>query len=198
MFWLVSKSCRILWFSKNLSLFPIPKWSLYLTMRNYRTPCSFKIYNLAFLISPEPAWGPTISRYFPENQWVKVRAKICRQTPWIKISAPLLVMEKEMAIHSSVLAWRIPGTGEPGGLLSMGSHRWGHRLWWFSSSSSCLLIAKLLNLLRLYYPNCKAEVIMIHYASLISETTHAFKCYSIYVIAFLSYYFQTFTWPLAV
>ena len=35
-------------------------------------------------------------------------------------------MEKEMAIHSSVLAWRIPGTGEPGGLLSMGSHRVGH------------------------------------------------------------------------
>ena len=31
--------------------------------------------------------------------------------------------EKEMATHSSVLAWRIPGTGEPGGLLSVGSHR---------------------------------------------------------------------------
>ena len=34
-------------------------------------------------------------------------------------------LEKEMATHSSVLAWRIPGTGEPGGLLSMGSHRIG-------------------------------------------------------------------------
>ena len=31
-----------------------------------------------------------------------------------------------MATHSSVLAWRIPGTAEPGGLLSMGSHRVGH------------------------------------------------------------------------
>ena len=31
-----------------------------------------------------------------------------------------------MATHSSVLAWRIPGMGEPGGLLSMGSHRVGH------------------------------------------------------------------------
>ena len=31
-----------------------------------------------------------------------------------------------MATHSSVLAWRIPGTGEPGGLLSMGLHRVGH------------------------------------------------------------------------
>ena len=36
------------------------------------------------------------------------------------------VLEKEMAAHSSVLAWRIPGTGEPGGLPSMGLHRVGH------------------------------------------------------------------------
>ena len=35
-------------------------------------------------------------------------------------------LEKEMATHSSVLAWRIPGTGEPDGLLSMGSHRVRH------------------------------------------------------------------------
>ena len=35
-------------------------------------------------------------------------------------------LEKEMATHSSVLAWRIPGTGEPGGLPSVGSYRVGH------------------------------------------------------------------------
>ena len=35
-------------------------------------------------------------------------------------------LEKGMATHSSILAWRIPGMGEPGGLLSMGSHRVGH------------------------------------------------------------------------
>ena len=35
-------------------------------------------------------------------------------------------LEKEMATHSSVLAWRIPGMGETGGQLSMGSHRVGH------------------------------------------------------------------------
>ena len=34
-------------------------------------------------------------------------------------------LEKDMTAHSSVLAWRIPGTGEPGGLLSMGLHRVG-------------------------------------------------------------------------
>ena len=59
-------------------------------------------------------------------------------------------LEKEMATHSSVLAWRIPGTGEPGGLQSMRSHRVGHdwsdlaavaaaqyfiSFWWESRSS---------------------------------------------------------------
>ena len=38
----------------------------------------------------------------------------------------LHALEKEMATHSSVLAWRIPGMGKPGGLPSMGSHRVGH------------------------------------------------------------------------
>ena len=38
----------------------------------------------------------------------------------------LSYIEKEMAIHSSVLVWRIPGTGESGGLPSMGSHRVEH------------------------------------------------------------------------
>ena len=38
----------------------------------------------------------------------------------------IVINKKEMATHSSVLAWRIPGTAEPGGLLSLGSHRVGH------------------------------------------------------------------------
>ena len=39
---------------------------------------------------------------------------------------PFHALEKEMATHSNVLEWRILGTGEPGGLPSMGSHRVGH------------------------------------------------------------------------
>ena len=39
---------------------------------------------------------------------------------------PFHALEKEMATHSSVLPWRIPGMGEPGGLPSLGSHRVGH------------------------------------------------------------------------
>ena len=42
------------------------------------------------------------------------------------IKTERLRVEKEMATHSSILAWRIPGTGEPGRLPSMGSHRVGH------------------------------------------------------------------------
>ena len=45
-------------------------------------------------------------------------------TEWLHLHFPAL--KKEMATYSSVLAWRIPGTGEPGGLSSMGSHRVGH------------------------------------------------------------------------
>ena len=47
-------------------------------------------------------------------------------------------LEKEMATHSSVLAWRIPGTGEPGGLTSIGSQSWT-RLKRLSSSSRFFL-----------------------------------------------------------
>ena len=41
-------------------------------------------------------------------------------------SFPFRALEKEMATHSSIFAWEIPGMGEPGGLPSMGSHRVGH------------------------------------------------------------------------
>ena len=43
-----------------------------------------------------------------------------------------------MATHSSVLAWRIPGMGQPGGLLSMGSHRVGHDCSGLAAAANCL------------------------------------------------------------
>ena len=45
---------------------------------------------------------------------------------WVRFLGQEEPLEKEMATHSSVIAWRIPGMGEPGGLLSMGSHRVRH------------------------------------------------------------------------
>ena len=53
---------------------------------------------------------------------------ITPEEPWVLIivGGQSVDLEKEMATHSSVLAWRIPGTGEPGGLSSLGSHRVRH------------------------------------------------------------------------
>ena len=59
--------------------------------------------------------GGTVVKNPPANQEMCVRS--------LGQADPL---ETEMATHSSVFAWRIPRTGEPGGLPSMGSHRVGH------------------------------------------------------------------------
>ena len=58
-------------------------------------------------------------------------------------------LEKEMATHSSVLAWRISGTGEPGGLLSMGSRRVGHN--WSDLAAAAAVVVK--------NPPAKAEIV---------------------------------------
>ena len=62
------------------------------------------------------------------TRWAEIRGVAKSQT---RLSHFTLIfhfhaLEKEMATHSSVLAWRIPGTGEPGGLPSQGSHKVGH------------------------------------------------------------------------
>ena len=62
-------------------------------------------------------------------------------------------LEKEMATHSSVLAWRIPGMGEPDGLPSMGSHRVGH--WSDLAAAAAVLfisICILQLLIKTYFP----------------------------------------------
>ena len=55
-----------------------------------------------------------------------VKSQAAMQKMWVQYLGWEDPLENKMATHSSVLAWRIPGTGEPGGLLSMGSHRVGH------------------------------------------------------------------------
>ena len=62
------------------------------------------------------AWWPIV------HEVTKSRTRLSDFT----FTFPSHALEKEMATHSSVLAWRIPGTGEPGRRLSMGSHRVGH------------------------------------------------------------------------
>ena len=63
-----------------------------------------------------------------EAWWAAVNG-VAKSRTWLSIftfTFHFHTLEKEMATHSSILAWRIPGTGEPGGLSSMGSHRVGH------------------------------------------------------------------------
>ena len=66
---------------------------------------------------------------FEKTNFEEMTGWICGKSEVWKLlnsGPPVHSMEKEMATHSSVLAWRIPGTGEPHGLLSMGLHRVGH------------------------------------------------------------------------
>ena len=57
--------------------------------------------------------------------WAAVR-RVAKSRTRLKRLGMHHALEKEMATHSSLLAWRIPGTGEPGELPSVGSHRVGH------------------------------------------------------------------------
>ena len=87
----------------------------------------------AALILPTGDHGSPLQYSCPENPmnggawWAVVHgvAKSRTQLSDFIFTFHFPALEKEMATHSSVLAWRIPGTGEPGGLPSMGSHRVG-------------------------------------------------------------------------
>ena len=65
----------------------------------------------------------------------------------VNLSMSMHTSEKEMATHSSVLAWRIPGMGEPGGLPSMGLHRVWHD-WSVLAAAACI---------HHVIPNCKKQ-----------------------------------------
>ena len=98
-------------------------------------------------------------------------------------------LEKEMATHSSVLAWRIPGTGEPGGLLSMGSHRVGHN---WSNLATAIWIHSLLfyslgynSLLYLFVLmlSCPRLASMIFYSLCPLAISSSFLCTCPYYLA---------------
>ena len=90
----------------------------------------------------QPGWEGVLEENGYTHIWLSpfspetVTILLITLTPWVARSQTRLsdftftfyfhALEKEMATHSSVLAWRIPGTGEPGGLPSMGSHRVRH------------------------------------------------------------------------
>ena len=103
-------------------------------IQGYRYHLSkFHIYALVYCIGGEGNGNP-LQYSCLENPvdrgawWAAVHGVARSQTRWSDFTLffHFYALEKEMATHSSVLAWRIPGTGEPGGLPSIGSHRVGH------------------------------------------------------------------------
>ena len=87
-------------------------------------------------ISPIYGWVPSLftwNHHIVNQPYPNIKLKSSKENKMFLIkkkkNQPYLNckdLEQGMATHSSVLAWRIPGTREPGGLLSMGSHRVGH------------------------------------------------------------------------
>ena len=61
-----------------------------------------------------------------ERNFIKLTTCVCVICMYIYIYIYIHILETEMATHSSVLAWRILGMGDPGGLPSLGLHRVGH------------------------------------------------------------------------
>jgi len=90
--------------------------------------------NTAVYLSPRRRqWQPTPvllpGKSMDGGAWQAAVHGVAKSRTWLSdftLAFYFHALEKEMATHSSVLAWRIPGTGEPGGLPSLGSHRVGH------------------------------------------------------------------------
>ena len=74
--------------------------------------------------------------------WAAVHGVAGSQTRLRDFTFHFHTLEREMATHSSVLAWRIPGTGEPGGLPSMGLHRVGHDWRNLAAAAECSTSAR--------------------------------------------------------
>ena len=96
--------------------------------------CSSYLFVLIYILSAREGNGTPLQYSCLENHmdggawWAAVHgvAKSRTRLSDFTFTFHFHESEKEMATHSSVLAWRIPGTGEPGGLLFMGSHRVRH------------------------------------------------------------------------
>ena len=100
--------------AQSFSLWPIRAGLDIFIQNGLTTPPDF----FFFLINPMDggAWWATV------HGVARSRTRLSNFT----FTFHFYALEEEMATQSSILAWRIPGTGEPGGLPSMGSHRVGH------------------------------------------------------------------------
>ena len=98
-------------------------------------------------------------------------------------------LEKEMAAHSSILAWRIPGMGEPGGLLSKGSHRVRHDWSDLAAADSVKSKGEVILFLLCFLPSCKLEfsgaLSYLHLVtSVLNKSTYTItNCYIYFLLA---------------
>ena len=130
------------WTHLSSSLIQAGLISLQIFPYSHLAPCiSINSYAWRFLVPSASLWWrrqwhPT-QIFLPgkSHGWRRVVGKSRTRLSKFTFTFHFHALEKEMPTHSSVLAWRIPGMGEPGGLPSMGSHRVGHD-WCLSSSSS--------------------------------------------------------------
>ena len=101
--------------------------------------CIFFFFNLSVNFIAAPLQYSCLENPMDGGAWwAAVHGVTKSRTDWAT-SLSLFhfhALEKEMATHSSFLAWRIPGTGEPGGVTSMGSRRVGHD--WSDLIATCL------------------------------------------------------------
>ena len=105
---------------------------------------NISLYTYVYIYIPEKAVAPhsnTLAWKIPQTEepgrlytyiyWASLVAQMVKTLPaiqetWVRSLSWEDPLEKGMATHSGILAWRIPGMGESGGLPSMGSHRVGH------------------------------------------------------------------------
>ena len=102
----------------SLSFFPQLYWAI-----SNITLCKLRLYNIMIWYM-NIFWNVhhnKVSQHIHHLMSFCARARAC-----VYVCVCSIYTEKEMATHSSVLAWRIPWMGEPGGLLFMGSHSVGH------------------------------------------------------------------------
>ena len=128
------------------------KGNLFLGVFNYAGAFVYRTFSLPCACKQRRQWHPT-PVLLPGKSHGQRSLVGC--SPWVAKSLTQLrdftftfhfhTLEKEMATHSSVLTWRIPGTGEPGGLPSMGSHRVGHD--WSNLAAAAAVPVKFLHIL---------------------------------------------------
>ena len=113
------------------------------------------------------------------SPWGREESNTTEQLPF-----PFHALEKAMATHSSVLAWRIPGTGEPGGLPSMGSHRVRHNWSDLAAVAAPSSLCSQVHFLRLCLYSCFTN----GFIRTIFLDSISMRQYTIFAFLFLTYF----------